>query len=213
MRFPKTSLLASLILAISVADPSRSQTESAPPANETEIFAALVVHLAENAQTIQSGRYTDGREMGPICDQFGYNVCESEAFLGIHDTGESWLAKSLLKTDGRVLIDVRGPTERAWADLGRASVETIVYGVDGYDPLSISELDRAAFAETVSEALGGKTRPVAVICSLGVRSRAAAMALREAGFTDVVNVADGVLGNAAGDGYAAVLGIPVDMPQ
>ncbi len=210
--FPIPVLLGLVLFAASATAPM-AQTGAGRLDSETEIFSVLATHLSEHAAVIQEGRHPNGDKMGPICEQFGYNVCASEAFLAAHDSGRSEIAAKIVGEKKRKIIDVRGTTEREWADFGNGLEATITYGADGYDPTTIGELDREAFAAAVKDAVGDLTTPIAVVCSLGVRSRAAAMALREAGFTDVINIADGVLGNKAGDGLAAVIGVPVELPE
>ena len=185
--------------------------EAAPAyaSGEKETFDAMARHLAEHAELIQAGKYPDGTDMEPICAEFGFNVCASEAFLSTRDQGRTLTAAAIVESADRIVIDVRGLPEREHVSLSEAADHVIPYGEDAYDPITIGELDREAFAESVLTAVGDHAAPVSVVCSFGVRSRAAAMALREAGFTDVTNTADGVLGNPAGGGLAAALGIEV----
>lgn len=79
------------------------------------------------------------------------------------------------------LIDVREPAE--WIATGVPA---------GAKTISLSNPD---FVAAVEVELGSdKTRPVAVICRAGNRSVRAADALAAAGFTNVTNIADGMLG-------------------
>lgn len=93
--------------------------------------------------------------------------------------------------DGATLIDVREPAE--WAATG---MPASARGV----PLSSPD-----FIERVLTEIGGdKSKPVAVICRSGSRSTKAADKLAAAGFTNVTNVGDGMIGRSGvGDGWLA----------
>lgn len=95
-----------------------------------------------------------------------------------------------------VLIDVRLPRE--WAATGVPPGAKLI-------PLQNSlGLPRSDFADEVVQALGGELgRPIALICARGGRSAFADRALRARGFTEVYNVAEGVLGSSAGPGWLA----------
>tara|TARA_R110000787_G_scaffold38793_27_gene97571 strand:+ start:917 stop:1375 length:459 start_codon:yes stop_codon:yes gene_type:complete len=84
------------------------------------------------------------------------------------------------------LIDVRSVDE--WRDSGIPK---------GAKPISIHDpggMD--AFVARIAAAVkGDRTRPVALICARGVRSTRADWALSEAGFTNILNVREGTLGN------------------
>lgn len=84
------------------------------------------------------------------------------------------------------LIDVRSVGE--WRDSGIPK---------GAKAISIHDPDgMAAFVGRVTAAVkGDKSRPVALICARGVRSTRADWALSKAGFTNILNVREGTLGN------------------
>jgi rhodanese-related sulfurtransferase len=84
------------------------------------------------------------------------------------------------------LIDVRSPEE--WRETGvpRGAKTIAIHGPGGM----------AGFVAAATRALDGKKdKTVALICARGWRSHRAANALREAGFTSVLNVREGMLGN------------------
>ncbi|MBY6138680.1 rhodanese-like domain-containing protein [Leisingera daeponensis] len=88
------------------------------------------------------------------------------------------------------LVDIRTPQE--W----RAS------GV----PVGSHQIDlrRGDFIEALQAAAGPDlSAPVALICARGVRSARMTLKLAEAGFTNVIDVPEGVLGSAAGAGWIA----------
>lgn len=93
-----------------------------------------------------------------------------------------------------VIVDVRTPGE--WRQTGTVpgTVRISLYsnwGVPNFD-----------FADDVLAALDGdRDRPVALICATGGRSSYAADALRDAGFTHVADIAEGMLGSKDGVGW------------
>ncbi len=62
-------------------------------------------------------------------------------------------------------------------------------------------LDRD-FIDQVSAQVGGdRSLPVALICARGVRSRKMSNRLKQAGFTNIIDVPEGMLGSGAGPGW------------
>jgi len=99
-----------------------------------------------------------------------------------------------------VLIDVRTPEE--WRQTGV--------------PVGAKRLDyrnRAGerqFVERIVSMVGGdRNAPLAIICRSGNRSAQVQSLLTENGFTQVVNVQEGMLGNATGPGWLR-RGLPVE---
>ena len=87
-----------------------------------------------------------------------------------------------------LLIDIRRPDEWARTGLGEGAI-----GID---------MRREDFEDRLLAAVeGDKTRPVALICARGVRSRRLAGRLSAAGFTQVIDVPEGMLGSGAGPGW------------
>ena len=65
------------------------------------------------------------------------------------------------------------------------------------------------FIEQVSAQVGGDhSKPVALICARGVRSRKMSVRLQQAGFTNIIDVPEGMLGSGAGAGWIK-RGLPV----
>lgn len=86
------------------------------------------------------------------------------------------------------IIDVRRPSE--WRETG------LPEGAVGISLHNMVFLERGDFAADVAAALGGdRDAPVATICAAGVRSARAEEILRDAGFTNVVNIGEGMMGN------------------
>ncbi len=95
-----------------------------------------------------------------------------------------------------VLIDIRRPDE--WSGTG--------------SPASGHRLDmrREDFTEALLELTGGaQDARVALICARGVRSSRLTNRLTEAGFTNIIDVPEGMLGSGAGPGWIRE-GLPLD---
>lgn len=86
------------------------------------------------------------------------------------------------------LIDIRRPDE--W---GRTGVG------EGAHPIDMRRKD---FTDELLALTGGdQAAPVALICARGVRSRRLTARLTEAGFTNIIDVPEGMLGSGAGPGW------------
>lgn len=98
--------------------------------------------------------------------------------------------------DGRVLlVDIRTPREWRASGIGEGAV-----------PL---DLRREDFVDVLTQMTGGdQAAPVALICARGVRSARLSNRLIEAGFTNIIDVPEGMLGSAAGPGWVRA-GLPV----
>ena len=94
-----------------------------------------------------------------------------------------------------LLIDIRRPEEWAQTGVGEGAI-----------PLDMRRRD---FEDALTEAADGDTaRPIALICARGVRSRRMTQRLRAAGFTQIIDVPEGMLGSGAGPGWLK-RGLPV----
>ena len=97
-----------------------------------------------------------------------------------------------------LIIDVRTPAE--WRESG------IPQGA------KTAEFGAPDFIARVMDAVGpDKARPVAVICRSGNRSTRAKDALAAAGFTNVLNIKEGMSGGGAGAGWLK-RGLPTSPP-
>jgi rhodanese-related sulfurtransferase len=93
------------------------------------------------------------------------------------------------------LIDIRRPDE--WARTGSGEAAHRI------------DLRDRDFAARVQQAAGGDlAAPIALICARGVRSARVSNRLINAGFTNIIDVPEGMLGSAAGPGWLA-RGLPV----
>ncbi|WP_050603320.1 rhodanese-like domain-containing protein [Ruegeria sp. 6PALISEP08] len=97
---------------------------------------------------------------------------------------------------GRILlVDIRTPREWRASGIG-----------EGAAPL---DMRREDFVEALQQLTGGQLdAPVALICARGVRSARLSNQLIAAGFTQIIDVPEGMLGSAAGPGWVRA-GLPV----
>ena len=94
-----------------------------------------------------------------------------------------------------VLVDIR--TRGEWKQSGLA------------EPALAISMHEASFVRNLAKALGGnRTNPVALICATGGRSAHMQRILATAGFTNVIDVSEGMFGSKAGPGWLK-RGLPV----
>ncbi len=106
---------------------------------------------------------------------------------------------SKLQAGELTLIDIRTPEE--WRDSG---VVAEAKRIDLQDPDGAT-----GFTTKVLAAVNGdKTAPVAVICRTGSRSGYAQRFLQKQGFTNVINIPEGMIGSMAGPGWIE-RGLPI----
>jgi rhodanese-related sulfurtransferase len=98
-----------------------------------------------------------------------------------------------------VLVDIRRPEEWAETGVGEHAVR-----IDMEDPMFVAKLNAAMGNE--------RTKPVALICRTANRTRVVQQALMQHGFTRVMNVEGGMIGNASDRGWIAH-GLPVKRGQ
>ena len=97
-------------------------------------------------------------------------------------------AHNAASSGGVFLIDIRRPDE--WRKTG--------IGESAY-PL---DMRRSDFVATLDEITGGdRSAPIALICARGVRSARLSARLSEAGYRNIINVPQGMLGSSAGPGW------------
>ncbi len=94
-----------------------------------------------------------------------------------------------------VLIDIRRPDEWAQTGVGEHALK-----IDMEDPMFVTKLNAAMGND--------RTRPVALICRTANRTRTVQQALMQQGYTRVINVEGGMVGNAADKGWIA-RGLPI----
>ena len=116
-------------------------------------------------------------------------------FLALGHAGDGTLsadsAWALASRDSLLVIDVR--TDREWRATGLPD-KSIGIGLAGKGVTS--------FVDKVLEAVDGdRSHPVAMICASGVRSARAAAILRNHGFMEVYDIAEGMMGNGREPGW------------
>ena len=94
-----------------------------------------------------------------------------------------------------LLIDIRRPDEWARTGVGVGAV-----------PLDMRRPDFTDVLQALTE--GNSDRPIALICARGVRSRHLAGRLYAAGFSQIIDVPEGMMGSGAGPGWLRA-GLPV----
>ncbi|WP_420557317.1 rhodanese-like domain-containing protein [Roseovarius sp.] len=123
----------------------------------------------------------------------GYRVASHQRFdgseLSVRDAFDAAQAGDVL------LIDIRTPEE--WRETGIGQ---------GAHPIDMRRSDFIAALDSLTGAR--KDAPIALICARGVRSARLGRALVNAGYTNTVNVPEGMLGSRAGPGWIAS-GLPV----
>ncbi|WP_170782739.1 rhodanese-like domain-containing protein [Ruegeria lacuscaerulensis] len=94
-----------------------------------------------------------------------------------------------------LLLDIRTPRE--WDATGVG---------EGAYPLDMRRDDFVQALDQLTD--GDRSAPIALICARGVRSARLSNRLSEAGFTNIIDVPEGMLGSAAGPGWVRS-GLPV----
>ena len=99
-----------------------------------------------------------------------------------------------------VVVDVRSPQEWRQTGVPAGARLVTIHQPDGL----------IGFIVAMGDALGeDRSRPVALICARGNRSSVASSALAQAGYTQVYNIQEGMLGSPDGPGWLA-RGLPTD---
>ena len=97
-------------------------------------------------------------------------------------------AHQMALSGGVFLIDIRRPDEWRLTGIG-----------EGAHPIDMRSKD---FIETLTSIVGqDKTVPIALICARGVRSARLSNRLSQAGYTNIIDVPEGMLGSRAGPGW------------
>ncbi len=93
-----------------------------------------------------------------------------------------------------VVVDVRSPQEWRQTGVPAGARLVTIHQPDGL----------IGFIVAMGDALGeDRSRPVALICARGNRSSVASSALAQAGYTQVYNIREGMLGSPDGPGWLA----------
>lgn len=119
-------------------------------------------------------------------------------YAGEISAAEAW---QRLQADPKVqLLDVRTMAE--WNFVGVADLSALGRQVHCIEWQAFpSGARNPGFVAEAGQALSDKQAPVLVMCRSGARSRAAAIALTQAGFSQAINVSDGFEGDMDEDGH------------
>ena len=99
-------------------------------------------------------------------------------------------------TSGQItLIDIRRPDELSQTGSGQ-----------GANRLDMRREDFIAQLDKIVD--GDRSKPVALICARGVRSNRMGQHLKNAGYTNIIDVPEGILGSKSGPGWLK-RGLPV----
>ena len=128
-------------------------------------------------------------------------------YAGDVDATEAW--EALQGTPGAALVDVRTKAEWTFVgvpDLSEAGKEPVLVEWQQYPSMALNP----GFLEAVAASVPDKSAPIYFLCRSGARSRAAAIALTEAGYQACFNISDGFEGphdanrhRGAADGWKA----------
>ena len=109
-------------------------------------------------------------------------------------------AMQLAGTEEMVVVDVRSPQEWQQTGVPEGARLVTIHQPDGL----------IGFLDEMNEELGpDHSLPIALICARGNRSTLASSALAEAGYTQVYNIREGMLGSPDGPGWLA-RGLPTE---
>ncbi len=112
-------------------------------------------------------------------------------FMSVADAHKKALAKEL------ILIDIR--TSDEWKDSGVPASAT---------PLTMHQSAARFFGGLDRLTLFDKSKPIALICATGVRTTFLQKILRKEGYSNIINVAEGMYGSKFGPGWLKA-GLPV----
>jgi len=101
-------------------------------------------------------------------------------------------ALELAHAENVTIVDVRSPQEWRQTGVPAGAAQVTIHDPGGF----------AGFVAAMSKAVEGDlNRPIALICARGNRSTYAQRVLREAGFTQVYNIREGMFGSQDGPGW------------
>jgi rhodanese-related sulfurtransferase len=112
-------------------------------------------------------------------------------YAGDVDVGKAW--EGVKNNPGAVLVDVR--TKAEWnfvgiPDLSEAGKEPVLIEWQVFPTMDVN----ASFVDAVIVAAPDKTQPIYFLCRSGARSKSAAMALTQAGYSACFNISEGFEG-------------------
>lgn len=107
-----------------------------------------------------------------------------------YDNGQISVQRAhVLASNGKIkLVDIRWPAEWKQTGVGKGA-----HGISMHEKGFVSQLDKLTG--------GDRSKPIALICARGNRSNRMKAKLNAAGFTNIINVPEGMLGSSAGPGW------------
>ena len=107
--------------------------------------------------------------------------------VDVIDAKEAWAR--LVADEHTVLVDVRTMVE--WAYVGVPDLRVLGKDVVTIEWTKMTGQQNAGFVRQLSQVVPDMDKPLLFICRAGLRSHAAAIAARQAGYNNVVNISDG----------------------
>jgi rhodanese-related sulfurtransferase len=150
------------------------------------VFARLGLFLMANKNILLSRRFLIGGALCLVAGTVAWSEITKLPFDG--KAIDPPMAHQLAISGEITLLDIRRPDE--WLKTGSAA---------GAHRLDMRQKD---FVEVLDGLVAGdRSKPVALICARGVRSNRMSDKLSKAGFTNIIDVPEGMLGSKAGPGW------------
>lgn len=131
------------------------------------------------------------------------NVIPAQGYAGDVSPQDAW--QILAQNKDAVLIDVRTTAEWAYVgvpDLSGLGKQPVLAQWQVYPAMQV---DAGFAAELARQGIGGE-RPLLFLCRSGVRSKAAAQAMTQAGAANCYNIVDGFEGPLDSAGHRGTVG-------
>ncbi len=127
---------------------------------------------------------------------------EDGAYAGDLTPAEAW---TMLEGDGAALVDVRTDAEFSYVgrpDLSSFGGEPVMLSWQVFPAMAVNP----EFADRLADLFADRATPLLFLCRSGVRSRYAAAAAQNAGFTRTYNILEGFEGDKDGAGHRGTVG-------
>jgi len=127
---------------------------------------------------------------------------EDTAYAGDLTPAEAW---AMLKIDGAVLVDVRTDAESSYVgrpDLSSFGGEQMMLSWQVFPAMAVNP----EFTGRLADQFADRATPLLFLCRSGVRSRFAAAAAQNVGFTRTYNILEGFEGDKDEAGHRGTVG-------
>jgi len=130
-------------------------------------------------------------------------------FMMVAATGQVWAENAIIsaeealeqsKAGDILLLDIRTPAEWGQTGIGETA-----------EPLTMHQKPQNFFSKLEKLTDGDKSRPVALICATGGRSEWLSKQMEKAGYSNIIDVSEGMMGNKRGAGWIKK-GLPTRKP-